>query len=75
MNQISKQLLIQYFYEGLLPMDRNVVDAASGGLWSIRLSLRLEPCLIICPKSFKLLKLGKPNLGKLSSMRLVWVHL
>jgi len=23
--------LIQYFYEGLLPIDRNMVDAASGG--------------------------------------------
>jgi len=29
--QISKQLLIQYFYEGLLSIDRNMVDAASGG--------------------------------------------
>ncbi|CAJ2642326.1 unnamed protein product [Trifolium pratense] len=30
-HQISEQLLIQYFYEGLLPMDRNILDAASGG--------------------------------------------
>ncbi|XP_074559897.1 uncharacterized protein LOC141815936 [Curcuma longa] len=30
-HQISEQLLIQYFYEGLLPMDRSMVDAASGG--------------------------------------------
>ena len=30
-HQITKQLLIQYFYEGLLPMDRNMVNAASGG--------------------------------------------
>ncbi|KAK7315782.1 hypothetical protein VNO77_34357 [Canavalia gladiata] len=30
-HQISDQLLIQYFYEGLMPMDRSVVDAASGG--------------------------------------------
>ncbi|XP_050890921.1 uncharacterized protein LOC127096386 [Lathyrus oleraceus] len=30
-HQITKQLLIQYFYEGLLPMDRNILDAASGG--------------------------------------------
>ncbi|XP_050896300.1 uncharacterized protein LOC127103049 [Lathyrus oleraceus] len=29
--QITKQLLIQYFYEGLSPMDRNILDAASGG--------------------------------------------
>ena len=28
--QISKQLLIQYLYEGLLPIDRNMVDDASG---------------------------------------------
>ncbi|XP_050919839.1 uncharacterized protein LOC127137418 [Lathyrus oleraceus] len=28
-NQISEQLLIQYFYEGLLPMDKNILDAAS----------------------------------------------
>ncbi|XP_024986583.1 uncharacterized protein LOC112521826 [Cynara cardunculus var. scolymus] len=28
---ISKQLLLQYFYEGLLPMDRKMIDAASGG--------------------------------------------
>ena len=30
-HQITEQLLIQYFYKGLLPMDRNMVDAASGG--------------------------------------------
>ena len=30
-HQISEQLLIQYFYEGLLPMERNMIDAASGG--------------------------------------------
>ena len=30
-HQISDQLLIQYFYEGLMPMDRSMVDAASGG--------------------------------------------
>ncbi|XP_039051554.1 uncharacterized protein LOC120192961 [Hibiscus syriacus] len=28
---ISEQLLIQYFYEGLLPMERKMIDAASGG--------------------------------------------
>jgi len=31
-HQITKQLFIQYFYEGLLPMDHNMVYAASGGL-------------------------------------------
>jgi len=31
-HQITKQLLIQYFYEGLLAMNCNMVDAASGGL-------------------------------------------
>ena len=30
-HQISDQLLIQYFYEALLPSDRSIVDAASGG--------------------------------------------
>ncbi|XP_044471331.1 uncharacterized protein LOC123200247 [Mangifera indica] len=30
-HQISDQLLIQYFYEGLLLSDRNLIDAASGG--------------------------------------------
>ncbi|KAJ9176954.1 hypothetical protein P3X46_012212 [Hevea brasiliensis] len=30
-HQISEQLLIQYFYEGLLPMDRSMIDTASGG--------------------------------------------
>ncbi|XP_019183634.1 PREDICTED: uncharacterized protein LOC109178454 [Ipomoea nil] len=30
-HQISDQLLIQYFYEGLFPMDRGMIDAASGG--------------------------------------------
>ncbi|XP_068636078.1 uncharacterized protein [Aristolochia californica] len=28
---ISEQLLIQYFYEGLQPTERNMIDAASGG--------------------------------------------
>ncbi|XP_073136657.1 uncharacterized protein [Henckelia pumila] len=32
-NQISENLLIQYFYEGLLPHDRSMVDAASGGVF------------------------------------------
>ncbi|RDY05552.1 hypothetical protein CR513_10598, partial [Mucuna pruriens] len=30
-HQISEQLLIQYFYEGLSTMDRSMIDAASGG--------------------------------------------
>ena len=30
-HQISEQLLIQYFYEGLAPYERNMLDAASGG--------------------------------------------
>ena len=30
-HQISDQLLIQYFYEGLLTVERNGIDAASGG--------------------------------------------
>ena len=30
-HQIHEQLLIQYFYDGLLTMDRNMIDAASGG--------------------------------------------
>ena len=29
-HQIPEQLLIQYFYEGLSPMERNMIDAASG---------------------------------------------
>ncbi|RDY03924.1 hypothetical protein CR513_12427, partial [Mucuna pruriens] len=30
-HQISEQLLIQYFYEGLVMMDKSMTDAASGG--------------------------------------------
>ncbi|RDX98362.1 hypothetical protein CR513_18723, partial [Mucuna pruriens] len=30
-HQISEQLLIQYFYEGLIMMDCSMIDAASGG--------------------------------------------
>ncbi|XP_051127368.1 uncharacterized protein LOC127248864 [Andrographis paniculata] len=30
-HQIPPQLLIQYFYDGLSLMDRNIIDAASGG--------------------------------------------
>ena len=30
-HQIPDQLLIQYFYEGLSPTDRKIIDAASGG--------------------------------------------
>ncbi|RDY12950.1 hypothetical protein CR513_02190, partial [Mucuna pruriens] len=30
-HQISEQLLIQYFYEGLSMMDKSMIDAASGG--------------------------------------------
>ncbi|XP_027118633.2 uncharacterized protein [Coffea arabica] len=30
-HQISEQLIIQYFYEGLLFRDRSIIDAASGG--------------------------------------------
>ena len=30
-HQISEQLLIQYFYEGLMLMDKSMIDAARGG--------------------------------------------
>ena len=29
-HQISEQLFIQYFYEGLMPIERSMIDAASG---------------------------------------------
>ena len=31
-HQILNLLLIQYFYEGLMPTDRNIIDVASGGV-------------------------------------------
>lgn len=31
-NQISGQILFQYFYEGLSPIDRNMIDTTSVGL-------------------------------------------
>jgi len=58
--QIFEQLLIQYFYEGLLPVDKNMVDAASGGLWLIRLQLRLGNYLISWHKTLNNLELGSP---------------
>ncbi|XP_026400018.1 uncharacterized protein LOC113295900 [Papaver somniferum] len=30
-HQISEQLIVQYFYDGLLQSERNLIDAASGG--------------------------------------------
>ena len=30
-HQISAQLLLQYFYEGLMPMERNMINVANGG--------------------------------------------
>ena len=30
-HQISEKLLIQYFYEGLMPMEQSMSDVASGG--------------------------------------------
>ena len=30
-HQINEHLLIQFFYEGLIPMDRSMIDVASGG--------------------------------------------
>ena len=71
--QISEQLLIQYFYEDLLPIDRNLVDIASGGFWLIRLQLSLGNCLISWRKILNNLELGNLSLGK--SMSLVQVHL
>jgi hypothetical protein len=31
-HQIPNQLLIQYFYKGLMPQDKSIIDAASGGV-------------------------------------------
>jgi len=58
-HQISKQLLIQYLYAGLLPIDKNMLDAISGGLWLIRLQLRLGNCLISWHKVLNSLDLEK----------------
>ncbi|XP_071939267.1 uncharacterized protein [Coffea arabica] len=38
-HQISEELLIQYFYEGLLSRDRSIIDAASGGTLADDLSV------------------------------------
>jgi hypothetical protein len=41
-HQIPDQLLIQYFYKGLMPTDRNIIDVASiEGHWLIK-HLRLH---------------------------------
>ena len=32
-HQIPDQLLIQYFYEGLMPTDHSIIDAGSGEHW------------------------------------------
>lgn len=32
-HQISEQLLIQHFYEAFLPMERSMIDVASGKAW------------------------------------------
>ncbi|RDY05400.1 hypothetical protein CR513_10767, partial [Mucuna pruriens] len=47
-HQISKQILIQYFYEGLTMMGRSMIDAASGGalmdkMPAVARHLRLTP--------------------------------
>ncbi|KAF1881644.1 hypothetical protein Lal_00039862 [Lupinus albus] len=43
-HQISEQLLLQYFYEGLNNMDRSIIDAASGG--ALGDMTPFEACLI-----------------------------
>ena len=32
-HQMKEELLIQYFYEGLLPIERQMLDASAGGAW------------------------------------------
>ena len=40
-HQISEQLLLQYFYEGLNNMERSMIDAVSGGALGDMLLLQL----------------------------------
>ena len=32
-HQMKEELLIQYFYERLLPIERQMLDASAGGAW------------------------------------------
>ncbi|XP_022848759.1 uncharacterized protein LOC111371077 [Olea europaea var. sylvestris] len=41
-HQISEQLHIQYFYEGLLPTDRSMIDTASGEALMDKTSVRVK---------------------------------
>ncbi|RDX98349.1 hypothetical protein CR513_18741, partial [Mucuna pruriens] len=41
-HQISEQLLIQYFCEGLMMMDRNMIDVAGGGALMDKMSARMR---------------------------------
>ena len=48
-HQISEQLLLQYFYEGLAPMERNMIDAASRGALVDKTGMPLEHLSQIWP--------------------------
>ena len=64
-HQITDQLLIQYFYEGFLPSDKRIVDAASGGALVNKTPAEAKELISNMPKIPNNLELGKTNLGEL----------
>ncbi|KAF1866047.1 hypothetical protein Lal_00013483, partial [Lupinus albus] len=67
-HQISKQLLLQYFYEGLNNMDMGIIDVASGGALGDMTHFEAKCLFIICLQLKQNLSLKK-NLMQMHKKR------
>jgi len=61
-HQINEQLLIQYFYEGLMAIDRQMIDAASGGVLVDKTSRKMEEADKEILKTFRKVEVNIPVL-------------
>ncbi|KAK8309116.1 hypothetical protein V6Z12_D02G106300 [Gossypium hirsutum] len=63
-HQISEQILVQYFYEGLTPQDRGMIDAASGGALVDKTSEQARNLIASMAQNTQQFSLRRSDLGK-----------
>ena len=67
-HQIFEQLLIQYFYEGLLLIDRNIVDAASEGVLVNKTPAQARKLFNIMTQNTQQFGTREPHFGKVNEL-------
>lgn len=64
--QISNKLFIQYFYEGMLPLDGNMINTAGGGALVNKTAAEARQLISIMAENSQQFRSRAPAIGRIS---------